>query len=208
MQQNFIKTKVVVLGDVNVGKSSLVHQMRFKSKLENHTPTIAATYHVIKRDGYSFEFWDTAGSERFSQLMPMYVRASHILLCVYDVTSISSLEKLERDITRHREESSIKDAIWFFVGNKCDLKDYMAGEFDYCSQVAEEIVKKSPLKMRHFLVSADSGEGVEKLLDAMVHEMQKGPQIQLDQDPKIVKIGAEAFADISLFKREKPCCFQ
>jgi len=39
---------------------------------------------------------DTAGQERYNAIAPVYYRDAHAAIIVYDVTSISSFEKMKK----------------------------------------------------------------------------------------------------------------
>jgi GTPase SAR1 family protein len=82
--------KVVLFGTNSVGKSSILVRLVHNKFHKNIDATIGASFfcHNLKRptpegDRYvQLRLWDTAGSERFSSLLPMYVRgAACVLIC-------------------------------------------------------------------------------------------------------------------------------
>ena len=62
-------TKVVVLGDVNVGKSSLIQRFVKNSFSNDYKATIGVDFEVEKffiiGKSFNLQIWDTAGQERF-----------------------------------------------------------------------------------------------------------------------------------------------
>ena len=69
---NKIKNKIVLLGDVFVGKTSIATRFskdEFKDNNESTTSGVFFT-HTIEKDGkkLQFDIWDTAGQERFKAL--------------------------------------------------------------------------------------------------------------------------------------------
>ena len=62
-------TKVVVLGDVNVGKSSLIQRFVKNSFSTDYKATIGVDFEVEKfyiiGKSFNLQIWDTAGQERF-----------------------------------------------------------------------------------------------------------------------------------------------
>ena len=69
---NRIKNKIVLLGDVFVGKTSLAIRFQkdeFRESVESTTGGVFLT-HTIEKDGnkLQFDIWDTAGQERFKAL--------------------------------------------------------------------------------------------------------------------------------------------
>ena len=88
--------KLVLLGDSNVGKSSLV--LRFVKNQFNadQVTTVGAAFLQSpvplddSEDKIQFGIWDTAGSERYKALAPMYYRGAEAAIVVYDITSFES----------------------------------------------------------------------------------------------------------------------
>ncbi|XP_052282122.1 uncharacterized protein LOC127879382 isoform X2 [Dreissena polymorpha] len=84
------KLKVVLIGDISVGKTSIALRFVSNSFQDGYRATIGATYisktAVIDDDVICFQIWDTAGQERYKSLVPMYLRGAHIAFIVYDVT--------------------------------------------------------------------------------------------------------------------------
>ena len=69
---NKIKNKIVLLGDVYVGKTSIATRFskeEFKDHLDSTTCGVFFT-HTLEKDGkkMQFDIWDTAGQERFKAL--------------------------------------------------------------------------------------------------------------------------------------------
>ena len=93
-----IESKLVLLGDSNVGKTSLV--LRFVKNQFNADPvsTVGAAFlqSPVTDDSLDekiqFGIWDTAGSERYKALAPMYYRGAEVAIVVYDITSFKSFE--------------------------------------------------------------------------------------------------------------------
>lgn len=95
MEQNEIR-KVVIIGESNVGKSSLIHYIIEDKPADDRFagPTIGAAFMrwktTINFTRVVYEIWDTAGQERFRSMVPMYLRHASIILLVYDATDPQS----------------------------------------------------------------------------------------------------------------------
>ncbi|CAL5977580.1 Rab1a [Hexamita inflata] len=63
---------------------------------------------------------DTAGQERFEQLIESYYKKSNIVISVYDVTNYQSFEKTQSWI--HKIQNSQPDTLLAICGNKCDYE--------------------------------------------------------------------------------------
>jgi small GTP-binding protein len=87
--------KIVVLGDVAVGKSSLISRFvdnRFKGDYEPSIGVDFASKSIKYNDKIiKLQIWDTAGQEKYKSLIPSYIRGSNIIFVMYDITSKSIL---------------------------------------------------------------------------------------------------------------------
>jgi Ras-related protein Rab-5C len=109
------KGKVVIIGEYSVGKTSLCQ--RFVNRVVGKTePTIGAAFQVKtvplpnSTQTVKLEIWDTAGSERYRSLMPMYYRDSSVAVICYDITNSKSFERVPvwvEDFRKHADSSSL-----------------------------------------------------------------------------------------------------
>ncbi|VAI26575.1 unnamed protein product [Triticum turgidum subsp. durum] len=87
--------KLVLLGDVGTGKSSLVLRFVKGQFVEFQESTIGAAFFsqtlAVSDETVKFEIWDTAGQERYHSLAPMYYRGAAAAIIVYDITNAVSL---------------------------------------------------------------------------------------------------------------------
>lgn len=117
--------KLVLLGDMGTGKSSLV--MRFvRGEFHEHSEsTIGAAFLSksceVDRAPTRIEIWDTAGQERYRSLAPMYYRGSQAAIVVFDITSKESFEGAKR-WARDLQRSSEPGLVIALAGNKADLE--------------------------------------------------------------------------------------
>ncbi|OEL32545.1 Ras-related protein RABF2b [Dichanthelium oligosanthes] len=86
--------KLVLLGDVGAGKSSLVLRFVKGQFVEFQESTIGAAFFsqtlAVNDETVKFEIWDTAGQERYHSLAPMYYRGAAAAIVVYDITNLVS----------------------------------------------------------------------------------------------------------------------
>ena len=118
--------KVLLLGNSDVGKSSLL--LRYVDSVWSDTfvPTIGVDFKVktIEIDGkkVKLQIWDTAGQERFRTVVSTYFRGAHGLFLIYDITNRDSFKNLENwliEIEKNASENVLK----ILIGNKNDLED-------------------------------------------------------------------------------------
>lgn len=126
-----------------VGKTSLITRYVQKIYHSNQASTIGASFFTCNVDledsttvklqvnhpkqpfhinhNATLKIWDTSGQERFKAMAPMFYRNSNAAVLVYDITSYSSFEGMQRWVTelkRHVDEPMVL----MLVGNKIDLE--------------------------------------------------------------------------------------
>lgn len=117
--------KVCLIGDSNVGKTSIINRF-VKDSFAETQPSIGACHNKKKvttqnKDEIEVEIWDTAGQERFKSIVPMYYKGSKGIIIVYDITNNESFDgarKWVEDLKSHNNT-----AILALIGNKVDLQE-------------------------------------------------------------------------------------
>ena len=122
--------KVIFLGDVGVGKSSIISRLMYNTMEGTYSPTVGIDYlskTVYKNNQVlKIHFWDTAGQEKFKSLMPSYIRYCSVAVIVYDVSSSLSFNNVKIWTEMVNEESPSIEII--VVGNKTDMTRDVSGE--------------------------------------------------------------------------------
>ena len=85
-----MKFTIVFLGDMSVGKTSLIQRFIYDTFEDKYQPTIgidflSKTIYVEDRT-VKLQLWDTAGQERFRSLVPSYIKDASVAVIVYDIT--------------------------------------------------------------------------------------------------------------------------
>ena len=88
-----------MIGPVGVGKSSITIRYVHNEFHESLDSTLGAVYfeksHSLRGRKIKFEFWDTAGQEKYKSIARIYYKDCRVALVVYDVTSRQSFEGLK-----------------------------------------------------------------------------------------------------------------
>lgn len=183
--------KIILLGNVFVGKSSITRKYIYDRFDAETCSTIGASFFSKKLSIDSKEMTlnilDCAGANRFASLLPMYIKGSHGVVLVYDVTNLESFNRilnLLKDVERHsvvRPDSSGDNMIIYLIGNKCDLPNrvimYEEGKaFAY----DHDLIFKE--------CSAFTGEGVVELFNDVAHQLIKKFPLP---EPKNIKLEPE-----------------
>ncbi|KAJ6671916.1 DRAB5-RELATED [Salix viminalis] len=128
-----INAKLVLLGDVGAGKSSLVLRFVKGQFVEFQESTIGAAFFsqtlAVNDATVKFEIWDTAGQERYHSLAPMYYRGAAAAIIVYDISNQAA--DFLRDASFERAKKWVQELqaqgnpnmVMALAGNKADLLD-------------------------------------------------------------------------------------
>jgi len=119
--------KIILIGDTNVGKTSIISKYLTGIFPQPSTciPTIAAEFATkiipIKEGGYiKAQIWDTAGQERYKSIALNHYRQSAGGLIVYDITNRASFESISLWLSELKQLAE-KECVIALVGNKLDL---------------------------------------------------------------------------------------
>ena len=149
--------KIVLIGDANVGKSSLLSSLMHDKRPVSPTIGVAFAMKKIMVDKKEIilSIWDTAGQERFRSIVPIYYKNSIGCVCVFDVTNKISFINLKywiNDYIQHDPGENIKIMI---VANKCDLDKSL-----WCTSEENIKIFAAQYGCEYFLTSCTSGENV------------------------------------------------
>jgi len=169
--------KIILLGDYNVGKSSIFCRFKNNTFKEDTKLTVGTDNHAktfeIDCQNVTIILWDTVGTERFRTLTRNYFRNAHACLLVFscdEPDSLSSLSQWVMDIDNFAE-----NALKVLIGNKSDLK----------SRTAQD--KVEAFAQHHdcdivFNVSAKTGDGLNEMFQTVAQKLVlKNSRIQNNQ---------------------------
>ncbi len=162
--------KLCLLGDGNVGKTSLVYRYienRFSNDFKSTLGVNLLKKKITLDEKYagktaSLQIWDLGGQKAYRKLRKLYLEGSQGALVVFDVTAQNSFENLE-DWIQSLIEIRGDQVPMVIIGNKIDLEEQWV--------VSKEQAKRYADKYGIDLVytSAATGERVEKaFLDLVI----------------------------------------
>uniref|UniRef100_H2Z6U8 Ras-related protein Rab-36 n=1 Tax=Ciona savignyi TaxID=51511 RepID=H2Z6U8_CIOSA len=155
--------KMIIIGDVSVGKTSLVNRFCKKAFDKDYKATIGVDFEVerfeILNTPYTLQMWDTAGQERFQCIAAAYYRGAHIVTIVFDVSDINSLASAPKWLeAAQKENKGVEDLLVFLVGTKKDLLTPQA--YKEVEQEAIQVANK--INAEYWAVSAKTNENVKE----------------------------------------------
>lgn len=100
-QRQIVPIKIIVLGDMNVGKTSLITNYFERRFNENLPATIGASLNTqviedrMNKLNYHLNVWDTCGMERYMAVNSTYCRDANVVILVIDCSSSQTLQVAE-----------------------------------------------------------------------------------------------------------------
>ena len=155
-------SKVIIIGQPGVGKTSLVLRYCRDIFERNYKTTIGVDFEVEKYRilgvPFHMQIWDTAGAERFRGVTTAYFRGAHVILLAFDLTNDESLYKTNEWL-REAKEFCDTDFDVFLVACKRDL----VSDTLYESKKKEALRLADQYNAEYWQTSSRTGENVEEL---------------------------------------------
>ena len=160
--------KIVVIGDISVGKTSILSRFRYGSFEDSYMPTLGIDF-FTKNLFYEDKtirliLWDTAGQERFRSLIPSYLKNADCIIIVYDITNKESFNSLNHWLNSAKE-NTIEGTIFIICGNKSDLKEKRT----ISNEEVNKFIEKNELI--YVECSALNGEGIKELFNTIAKNL-------------------------------------
>jgi len=166
--------KVVILGEMSTGKTSVVLRLVRDEFTDTHEPTIGAAFmvHKMNVDGVpcKMEIWDTAGQDRYKTLAPMYYNGAPAAIVVYDITNPDSFTTMQRWVQELREKGE-SNVVIALAGNKVDLEPERRIPREQTLAYIQQIVDGGGEAPIFAECSAKNGQGIQELFDQLVRKL-------------------------------------
>lgn len=190
--------KILVIGDIGVGKTSIIKRYTNNIFSQNYKATIGVDFamKIVEKNDLKIrmQFWDIAGQERNHILLRQYYKDAAAAIIVFDVVRSSTLDGVIRwknEINRCLDAS----VPIILVANKIDLIDDDES-FDYLDNFCMD-----HKFIQWFKMSVKENINVEstcdKLLDIIVEKKKAEMDIISANNESVVIIDEE---------KKKDCC--
>ena len=187
--------KIVLIGDISVGKTSILNRFFKNTFSNNYQSNINANFNSFsifldKFIKVNLNIWDTCGEEKFKSITKQYYRDASAVLLVYDLTNENSLKSIENwlnEIKIVTNESEI-----FLVGNKNDEEKIFP------------INKENFNDVNNFYeVSAKTGNNIQKMFYNIIEILAE----KSIKEKNFKNINNESLLlDKNKFSKKKKCC--
>jgi len=163
--------KIVLIGDPEVGKTSIRRKYMGKSFRADYLKTLGADFAAQKVDveGESvlLTIWDLAGQSIFHGMRSSFYHGCKSALVVCDVTNSKTLEnslKWAEEATKFAK-NSLQEL--YLIGNKIDLKDDRVVQPTELEKFAHEFSTSFNFPVKVYETSALTGENINELFEHM-----------------------------------------
>ena len=158
--------KVVIIGNVSVGKSSIIKRYISNEFSEDYKCTIGTesftkSLFISENKKVNLKIWDTCGQERFRTVTRQYYQNTQAILLVFDLTNEKSFTDLDSWLEEVINYISDKKCMIFLLGNKSDEKEKIVINNE---QITKFLKKNHKIK-RYFDVSALNGHNIDLAFD-------------------------------------------
>jgi len=195
--------KVLLLGNSNVGKSSLF--LRFVDDIWNDTfvPTIGVDFKIktfeIDEKKIKMQIWDTAGQERFKNIISSYYRGAHGILLTFDVTDKESFKNLSNWLIEI-EKNGNKNVLKLLIGNKIDLEDKRVISYNQGKEFADTY------GLKYIETSAKKNKNVKEAFETLGRDlMAMNIDKKISNQKQNKKISVSKAQDLNI-EKQGGCC--
>ncbi|XP_069367192.1 ras-related protein Rab-36 isoform X2 [Paralichthys olivaceus] len=138
------------------------HQPFCKNVFErDYKATIGVDFEIerfeISGIPFSLQIWDTAGQEKFKCIASAYYRGAHVIITVFDMADIKSLDHTRQWLQEAMRENEPDTCLIFLVGTKNDLLPPEERE----RTEKDAIRLATEMHAEFWAVSAKTGENVQ-----------------------------------------------
>ncbi|XP_050976484.1 ras-related protein Rab-36 isoform X2 [Labeo rohita] len=158
---------------------------------------------------FSLQIWDTAGQEKFKCIASAYYRGAQVIITVFDMADIKSLEHTRQWLSEALQENEPDSCFVFLVGTKRDLLSA-----EECQRTERDAIKiAAEMNAEFWAVSSKTGENVQEFFfrvaalafeDSILKDLETGTSTAHIGDGNI--LDNKALEDTQEKPKKKSCC--
>ncbi|MFX0028081.1 MAG: GTP-binding protein [Candidatus Hermodarchaeota archaeon] len=171
-----INLKLIVLGEGEVGKTSIINSFLGEEISENYMPTIGSVTfrkeYVLSEKAITIKLtiWDLGGQKSFNPYNPVHYSNADLAILVFDLTNPEDTIKNLKKEFEERISKSTEECISLLAGNKLDL-------FDENTQIKKTLQNFFTDKDNFILMSAKNSINVRDCFELLLFSYLKRGEI-------------------------------
>jgi Ras-related protein Rab-6A len=134
--------KIILVGNNNVGKSSIISKYVENDINENSLNTFTSDKYKkiieIKDEKIELDIWDTVAQENYRSVNRIFMKNAEIAILVYDITNRKSFEDLEFWYNQVIKSSNDSIVVLAIAANKSDLYEEQVVDFEEGKEFAQK----------------------------------------------------------------------
>ena len=162
--------KIILVGDVSVGKTNLLTQYVDEKFAENIISTVGIEFKnkIIELENgrnIRLQIWDTSGQEKFISLTKNYFRGCNVALFIFDVTNQTSFDDIPKWLDSYKEVNGEKSKK-VLIGNKIDLENRVV-----VKEEAKNFAEKNGLQYFEISVKENKDKEIDNMFIKIFESM-------------------------------------
>jgi len=199
--------KILVVGDLGCGKTSIIHRYVNNVFSTKYRATIGVDFalKIINWDAKTnvrLQLWDIAGQERFGHMTRVYYKEAVGALVVYDMTRPGTFEAVKKwKLDLDENLSTERPLPVVLLANKCDLTDQRldVGKMD-------TYIKDNGF-IGWYETSAKEDVNISKAIKSLVgHILEHDPDVLITKEQGGFKLGSDVEKEDGNYKKSEGCC--
>ena len=168
MSSKELNLKIILIGDSNVGKTTLLLNYVQNDLNEDMNPTVGLENKVKILDIRGFiakvQIWDTAGQEKFNALTQQFSRNTDGILLIFDLTDSNTFNNIKKWLAEIKTYSAHSIKI-LLLGNKADMRDQIKVNKTMIDNLCKE------KRLNYMEVSAKNNENISNAFDTLINSI-------------------------------------
>lgn len=163
------KIKLVILGSLSVGKTSLITRYTSGKYFNTLPPTCGTSFvkkkKIINGEKYILNIWDTAGQERYDSLTQLFTNNAQIAILVYSIVDKKSFDDLDKWLELIKKSNYNNNLSIGIAANKSDLYKH--------SVISDSKGKEYAKNINAFWKSTSAkldDQGIDMLVDELMND--------------------------------------
>lgn len=165
--------KIIIVGDPNVGKTSLILRYTDNAFRRNYVPTLGVMVSdkifKVEDNLIQLTLWDIGGQQKFQTMRNQFYRGSDAVFLVFDLTRSETFKNIPKwfsDVIEQLKDRG-EELLGYVIGNKKDLVDERKVDIESMEELA------SKLELGFIETSALEGENVDEAFSQIANLLYK-----------------------------------